>query len=212
MIMRTHAIALLLLLPAGPTHAATEPLLPLTDDQRILFLGNGFVENDQAHAFLEARLQRRFAGRAVTFRYMGWSGDTVRGSARTSGYQEPEGLARLEKETRALKPTVIFLAYGMNESFAGVESLPSFLRDYDHLLTTLAPLHARLFILSPTYHEDLGRPYPEPSAHNEVLRQYTKALKDFAQAPSFPSLICFTLSKRPRRRSRACGSPRTACS
>jgi lysophospholipase L1-like esterase len=182
MIMRSHAIALLLLFLTDPTHAATEPLLPITDGQRILFLGNGFVENDQAYAFLEARLQRRFAGRSVTFRYMGWSGDTVRGGARTSGYQEPEGLARLEKETRALKPTVIFLAYGMNESFGGAESLPSFLRDYEHLLATLAPLNARLFVLSPTYHEDLGRPYPDPAAHNQTLRAYTKGLKEFAEA------------------------------
>ncbi len=182
MIMRTHAMALLLLFLSDPTDAATEPLLPLTEGQRILFLGNGFVENDQAYAFLEGRLQHRFAGRAVTFRYMGWSGDTVRGSARTSGYQEPEGLARLEKETRAFRPTVIFLAYGMNESFGGAESLSGFLRDYDHLLTSVAPLHARLFILSPTYHEDLGRPYPDPAAHNQTLRAYTKGLMEFAQA------------------------------
>jgi lysophospholipase L1-like esterase len=182
MFTRTQATALFLLLAAIPTHADAEPLLPLTDGQRILFLGNGYVENDQAYAFFEARLQRRFAGRGVTFRYMGWSGDTVRGSARTSGYQEPEGFARLDKETRAFKPSVIFLAYGMNESFGGAQSLPNFLRDYEHLLATLAPLNARLVILSPPYHEDLGRPYPDPAAHNQVLQQYANALKDFAHA------------------------------
>src|SRR6516162_8237608 len=86
---------------------ASEPLLSLKDGDRILFLGGGYVENDQEHAYLETRLQRRFPKTALTFRYMGWSGDTVRGGARTAGYQVPDGLARLEKEVFALKPTVI---------------------------------------------------------------------------------------------------------
>ena len=160
-----------------PASADVGPLLPLRDGDRILFLGNGFVENDQANAFLETRLQRRFPKQTLTFRYMGWSGDTVRGSARTSGYEEPEGLARLKKEVLALKPTAIFLAYGMNESFAGRQSLPAFLQDYDHLLATLAPLKARLVIVSLTYHEDLGRPFPDPASHNQTLREFTTALK-----------------------------------
>ena len=81
----------------------------------------------------------------------------MRGSARTSGYQEPEGLARLEKETRAFRPTVIFLAYGMNESFGGVESLPGFLRDYDHLLTS-ARAATRSFVYLVTHLS--RRPWP----------------------------------------------------
>ena len=35
--------------------------------------------------------------------------------------------------------------------------------------------------MSPTYHEDLGRPYPDPAAHNQTLRAYTKGLMEFAQ-------------------------------
>lgn len=181
MIRSIQAVAFLFLFMPTLPNAGAEPLLPLNDGTRILFLGNGFVENDRGYAFLEARLQRRFANRAVTFRYMGWSGDTVRGSARTSGYQEPEGLARLDKDALALKPTVIFLAYGMNESFDGVEALPKFLREYDHLLATLAPLKARFIIFSPTYHEDLDRPFPDPAEHNQALRAFTQALKHFAE-------------------------------
>ena len=89
------------------TLARADELLPLKDGERILFLGNGYIENDQWHAHLETRLQRRYPKQTLTFRYMGWSGDTVRGSARTDGFQVPQGLARLEKESLALKPTVI---------------------------------------------------------------------------------------------------------
>jgi lysophospholipase L1-like esterase len=175
-----YLIATFLVLWTFSAAGAAEPLLTLKDGDRILFLGGGYVENDQEHAFLETRLQRRFPKTALTFRYMGWSGDTVRGGARTAGYEVPDGLARLEKEVFALKPTVLFLAYGMNESFDGVDALPAFLADYGRLLKTLAPLQARLVIVSPTYHEDLGRPYPDPADHNKQLEGYTRALKDLS--------------------------------
>ncbi|MSQ94269.1 MAG: hypothetical protein EXR98_06900 [Gemmataceae bacterium] len=179
--IRAIVAALGILLAYVPVATAGDVLkFELKMGDRVLFLGNGFVENDQGHAYLETRLQRRYPGQAISFRYMGWSGDTVLGSARTAGFQVPQGLARLEKESLALKPTVIFLAYGMNESFAGPQVIADFLRDYDQLLKTLAPLKARLVILSPTYHEDLGRPFPDPSEHNQHLEQYTKALKKFA--------------------------------
>lgn len=171
----------------GPVNAAPadEPLA-LNDGERILFIGNGYVENDQWHAHFETRLQRRFADRTLTFRYMGWSGDTIRGSARTAGFQVPQGLARLEKETQAQKPTLIFLVYGMNESFGGPQALADFLRDYDSLVKALAPLKARLVIVSPTYHEDLGPPFPDPSEHNRHLEQFTLALKTFAMERKIP--------------------------
>jgi lysophospholipase L1-like esterase len=177
---------LLLLGSSSPIAADASPLLPLRDGDRVLFLGNGFVENDQWHAYFETRLQRRYPNHTLVFRYMGWSGDTVRGSARTAGYQVPEGLARLEKEVSAMKPTVIFLAYGMNESFAGPAALPGFLEDYAQLLKKLAPLKARFVLLSPTFHEDLGRPFPDPAEHNRRLREYTQALRKFAAQRSIP--------------------------
>jgi lysophospholipase L1-like esterase len=171
----------IVMLFGGSGAVAADRVFALNEGERVLLVGNGFVENDQWHAHFETRLQRRFPNLGLTFRYMGWSGDTVRGSARTAGFQVPQGLARLEKETKALKPTVIFLAYGMNESFDGPQALPDFLKDYDTLLKALAPLKARLVIVTPTYHEDLGRPFPDPTEHNRHLEQFTKALKAFAE-------------------------------
>jgi hypothetical protein len=154
--------------------------LAINDGERVLFVGNGYVENDQRHAYFEARLQRRLASRNVTFRYMGWSGDTVRGSARTAGFQVPNGLARLEKEAKAEKPTLLFLAYGMNESFDGPQGLAGFLKDYDKLLKALGPLQARVVLVGPTPHKNLGQPFPDPADHNRYLEQLTKSLQSFA--------------------------------
>jgi lysophospholipase L1-like esterase len=177
--MKSHALIAAILFAWTGTACADGPLA-INDGERVLFVGNGLVENDQNHAYFEARLQRRLAGKYVTFRYMGWSGDTVRGSARTAGFQVPQGLARLEKEAKAERPTLIFLAYGMNESFAGPEGLTDFLKDYDKLLKALEPLKARLVIVGPTYHENLGRPFPDPAEHNQSLVQFTAALERFA--------------------------------
>ncbi len=185
--MKKRFLILAIALFFGSINAAlADGPLALNEGERILFVGNGFVENDQGHAHFEARLQRRLADRTLSFRYMGWSGDTVRGSARTAGFQVPQGLARLTKESQAQKPTLIFLAYGMNESFDGAQALPDFLKDYDKLLKALAPLKARLVILGPTYHEDLGRPFPDPAEHNRHLVQFTRALKGFAEERKLP--------------------------
>ncbi len=163
----------------APDARAQEPFT-LKDGDRVVFLGNGFVEQDHAFGFLESRLTRRWPSANVVFRNLGWGGDTVQGFARTSGFEQPDGMGRLLKEVQALKPTVLFVAYGMNESFAGAKGLPGFTQDYRKLLGQLAPLKAKLVLLSPTHHEDLGRPFPDPAAHNRDLQRYADAIKQLA--------------------------------
>jgi lysophospholipase L1-like esterase len=157
------------------------PRLALRDGERIVFLGSALVEQEQFHGYLETRLLRQAAGKKIVCRNLGWSGDTVRGVARTSGYQNPEGMARLLREVKAQQPTLLFVGYGMNESFAGRAGLDPFLQGYRQLLDELASLKARIVILSPTPHEDLGRPYPEPTEHNRDLAIYGDALRELAR-------------------------------
>jgi GDSL-like Lipase/Acylhydrolase family len=75
---------------------------------------------------------------------------------------------------------VLIVGYGLNESFAGPAGLPTFLADYGKLLDALEPLKARVVLLSPPFHEDLGRPYPDPAAHDRDLAVYVDALRQFA--------------------------------
>jgi lysophospholipase L1-like esterase len=177
--MMLRFLLLLSLHLLAPDARAQEPF-SLKDGDRVVFLGNGFVEQDHAFGFLESRLTRRWPSANVVFRNLGWGGDTVQGLARTSGFEQPDGMGRLLKEVQALKPTVLFVAYGMNESFAGVKGLPGFTQDYRKLLGQLAPLKAKLVLLSPTHHEDLGRPFPDPAAHNRDLQLYADAIKQIA--------------------------------
>lgn len=175
-----HCIGLLVaaLVPAAAC-VGREPFT-LAEGDRVVFLGNGVIEQEHACGELETRLTRRWPQAHVIFRNMGWSGDTVRGLARTGGYEQPAGLARLLKEINALKPTVIFVGYGLNESFAGPSGLAGFDGDYRKLVDQLAPLGARLVLLSPTWHEDLGRPLPDPAGHNKDIETYAAAIARIA--------------------------------
>lgn len=158
---------------------AQEPFV-LKDGDRVVFLGNGVIEQEHAFGHLETRLTRRWPKANVTFRNMGWGGDTVQGLARTSGFQQPDGMGRLLNEIKQAKPTVIFVGYGLNESFAGEKGLASFIRDYRTLLEQLDPLKARLVLLSPTWHEFLGRPMPDPTEHNKAIEKYAEAIYQIA--------------------------------
>lgn len=161
------------------TSAPADPW-KLEKGDRVALIGSGLIEQERSHGYLETALTRHFPDSTVSFRNLGWSGDTVRGSARTGGFQSPDGFARLLQDLQNLKPTVIFIGYGTNESYAGPEGLPDFLQGFATLLDRLAPLKARIVVLSPIVHEDLGRPYPDPAGHNQNLERYTAALEKLA--------------------------------
>lgn len=155
----------------------------LVEGDRVVFVGNTFVERDLAHNYLEALLTSRFHAPNVTFRNLGWSGDTVFGHARAGFGNAEDGFRYLAKHLAELKPTVVFLAYGLNESFDGERGLPDFEKGLARLLEAVAALGPRATVLvSPIRHEALGPPLPDPSAHNRNLRLYADALKRAAGA------------------------------
>jgi lysophospholipase L1-like esterase len=158
---------------------AGEPL-ELKDGDRVALIGNTFIEREQNYSYLETVLVARWPGRKITFRNLAWSGDTVYGHAR--GYFEgPEqGFARLNGIVHELQPTVIFLGYGMGESFDGEAGLPSFRAGLERMLDMLKDLNARTVLIGPIKHENHGPPMPDPSEHNRVLRLYADVMKDVA--------------------------------
>jgi lysophospholipase L1-like esterase len=157
-----------------------EPPLNLRDGDLIVFLGNTLIEREQRYGYWETALTIRNPDKALTFRNMGWSGDTVWGEAR-AGFDTPrEGFERLVAQTLALKPTVIVLGYGSNESFAGEEGLPRFEEGLNRLLDRLGPAKARLALLAPLPFETLPPPLPNMGAHNRHLDLYRAAIKDIA--------------------------------
>ena len=163
----------------GAAEPDTKPLT-LKDGDRVVLLGNTFIERDQAYGYLETLLTIRHPHDNVTFRNLGWSGDTVTGVARARFGTPEDGFQHLKEHVLALKPTVMLVGYGMNESFEGEKGLPEFEKGLNRLLDTLAETKARIVLISPLRHEDLGRPLPDPKQHNADLERYVAVLKKVA--------------------------------
>jgi lysophospholipase L1-like esterase len=159
--------------------ADVSPLV-LKDGDRVVFVGGQMVEVDAQYGYFETMLQARFPKAHFIYRNLGWSGDTVWGDARSEFGTQEDGYHKLVDEVISAKPTVLLINYGMNESFAGEAGLPAFIKQYGKLLDDLSKTGARVWLISPHRHEDLGRPLPDPSEHNKSIGQYTAAIEQLA--------------------------------
>jgi hypothetical protein len=191
-----------ILFSVSALHAA-EPFA-LRDGDRVVFLGDTLVEREQYHGWIELMLTTRFADRAVTFRNLGWSGDTPAGDSRfglslLQAGREPadEGWNQLVKQIEDAKPTVVFVGYGMASSFDGEAGLAKFRADYTRLLDTIARISpgVRLVLLTPIAHENLGAPWPEAASHNAQLAAYAGVIQEIATARDGHVVPLFDLTR-----------------
>ena len=148
----------------------------LRDGDRIVFLGDTLIERDQRYGYLETLLTFANPDKDLIFRNLGWSGDTVGGISR-AGFDPPEaGFEQLRQQLAAVKPTVVVVGYGMADSFKGEVGLPAFEKGLNRLVNVIDSLRARVALISPVAHADLGRPLPDPAGHNRELERYRNVI------------------------------------
>lgn len=149
------------------------------DGDRIVWLGSTLVEREQRYGYWEAALLAANADKRITLRNLGWSGDTVHGEARGRfDFNNPEKCFRqIVDQTLELKPTVIFISYGTNESFEGEAGLPKFEKGLEKLLDALKPANARIVLVSPLR---FVRPANTDPA-NTRLEQYSRVIRTVAE-------------------------------
>src|SRR5690606_3518785 len=94
----------------------TSDKFELQEGDRVVFLGNSLFEEDLRYGYLEYMLTLAFADKQVTFRNLGWGGDTVFGEARSYYTSPPTAYDLLIQQLTDAKPTVVFLGYGANEA------------------------------------------------------------------------------------------------
>jgi lysophospholipase L1-like esterase len=191
-------VACLLILTGSGLHAAAgvKPT-DLQDGDRVVLLGNTFIERDQEYGYLETLLTLRHPRANITFRNLGWSGDAVTGIARARFGTPEEGFQHLKEHVLALKPTVLLVGYGLNESFAGEKGLLEFEKGLNRLLDTLAETKARIVLISPIRHEELGRPLPDPTRHNSDLERYVGIFAAVADRRGYQCIDLFHDLARP---------------
>jgi putative membrane-bound dehydrogenase-like protein len=176
------AIVVLALVAAGPSPQASKPFVFHKDDV-VAVLGNGLADRMQHSPWVEAALQSHLKGLNVRFRDMGFSGDTVKSRPRSKGFTSEEDYLR------HVAPTVIFMMFGYNESFAG----PGGASEYEKQLAELVERYrglrkkegvdARFVLFSPIAYESTGNPHlPDGTKHNANLAAFAQATERAAEA------------------------------
>src|SRR3954470_10972960 len=167
--------------------AADAAFFEFRDRDRIAFIGDTFIEREQSYGYIEHLFTVQFPDRDLTFRNLGWSGDTPAGLSRLGfDIDSPQkGLERIRDELTAFKPTVVLVGYGMASSFDGATGVEKFTREMNQLLDAIEKIggtnKVRFVLLSPIPHEKLPPPLPDPAKHNEQLALYAKAIEAIAE-------------------------------
>jgi len=176
---------------AAPRSAhATDPApLPaakfeLLDGDRVVFLGNTLIEREQKYGYWELMLTMAWPDRNITFRNLGWSGDTVWGESRAGFGIQADGFKALVQQVNAAKPTVIFVGYGNVEAFDGEKGLPRFIDGFNKLLDVLEATKARIVVLSSIKQDQLITPNRDFGAYHLEVDRYSAAMREAAERRS----------------------------
>ena len=143
----------------GQANAWGAETFDFRDGDRVVFLGDALVEQEQYAGWIELMMTAAFPERHVTFRNLGWSADTPSGKSRfglsllpASRAPADEGWKQLVKQLEFIRPTVIVFGYGMASSLeGGIEGVAAFTKEYQRLIHTAERLQpgVRCVFLSP---------------------------------------------------------------
>lgn len=144
----------------------------LKDGDRVVWIGSAIAEREQKYGHWETALLSQWPDRKITFRNLGWSGDTVEGIARASFDPQAKGYERLIKSVKAEKPTVIFISYGSVEALSEDWTNTRFEKSLAKLLEDLAEAKARVVLFTPTPLEN------DDKAKRARLSEFAQIIRD----------------------------------
>ena len=183
--------------PVGPVAAPVKSSLPLGMQfgERVAFVGNTLLDRAQDFGHLETMLHQTMPEQQLTFRHLAWSADEVDLQPR------PDNFATQLQHLTHAKADIIVAAWGFNESFAGLDGLPSF---KNRLRTWIETVSGRAFngrsaakvvLLSPPANEDVPG-VAAGSRNNERLRAYAEAMREIAQEKGVAFIDLFHPTQR----------------
>jgi GDSL-like Lipase/Acylhydrolase family len=157
-----------LCLPRNPPAFAGDSI-ELRDGEKVVLLGSALVEQEQLYGYWETLLTAAYPDRRVTFRNLGWSGDTVWGESR--GMFEPHlGYERLIAHVQHEQPTLILIAYGNTAAFGGEVRLEAFEEQLLRLIGDLSAADRRLVFISPLLMEASQLPIAPEEAQSHAQK------------------------------------------
>lgn len=180
--MRRILLALILFTSFVPCRPAGAQPADLKDGDLVALVGSAFIEREGKKGYIETALTLAHPDRNVRFRNLGWSGDTVWGESRSYFGPPIDGYNNLINELKRLKPSVIIVSYGANESYAGAAGLQAFTDQLNHMLDDMTAVTPRLVLLSPLPVETLGPPLPDMTRQQQNVEMYAQRLREIAEA------------------------------
>ncbi|MCU0704929.1 MAG: SGNH/GDSL hydrolase family protein [Fimbriiglobus sp.] len=163
-----------------PTADAPKNPFEFADGDRVVFLGGTLIEREQKYGYWELALTILNKDKNVSFRNLGWSGDTVWCESRGSFGGQPEGFKNTVALVKELKPTVIVICYGHVESFDGKGGVKKFTEGLEKLIDAVSVTKARVVLMTPTPFENV-KPITDADAKNANLKLYAAAMKEVAE-------------------------------
>src|SRR4051812_16000774 len=179
--------------------AADAAFFEFRDGDRIALIGDSFIEREQSYGYIEHLFTVQFPDRDLTFRNLGWSGDTPAGLSRLGfDIDSPQkGLERIREQLTAFKPTVLIVGYGTASSFDGEAGVSKFAAEYNRLLDAAEEIsgkgNIRFVLFSPLAQENLPPPLPDATKHNADVQLYAREIERIAEkrGARFVSLLKF---------------------
>ena len=178
-------VAALLAPRATSAREDASPRCELRDGDRVVLLGDTVMEREGEHGAIETALVGTHPGAGLTVRNLGWSGDTVWADSRGVFDAPSAGYARLLELVGGLEPTVVVVAYGRNESFAGPAGVADFRAQLATLCGDLRAVRGdsppRLVLVTPPPFEAVPPlSIPAAATRNRALAEYAAAIRAVA--------------------------------
>lgn len=170
----------------------------LKDGDRVVFYGDSITEQRLYTTYVEHFALTRYPERKITFINTGWGGDQV-----TRNECQPcngvGGLARLDRDVIAYRPTVVTLLFGMNDG-RYYDFDAATMKTYEDGLSAIireikAKTRARIFVMTPTVYDGTRRPaWSHTDRYNEVLDRYSEAARQIAAREGLPVIDLHTVT------------------
>jgi len=192
-LLRTLLRACLALTIAIPTYGispSVQAQIPLPpgldrpeDGDMIAWIGDTFVEREPAYGYLETWLMTRFPNRSIRMRNLGWSADVVTCESRARFGSPKDGFEHLMNTLEVVKPSIVVLQYGANDSQAGAAGLEKFKADYRTLVQTIREKFKprKIILASPVTPLSFEGPWGNSESRRKDLALYKEAVTKLAE-------------------------------
>ncbi len=146
-----------------------------------VFLGDSITEQRMFTTLIESYVLSRFPNRKITFRNVGWFGDTM--------WLKHRGLdfdASLQRDVFAWQPKAVMIDFGMNDAREGDANYPKYLEYAAKLVDALKKAGIRVALVTSSPKELYEADAPAGSAYNLMLKKYSDGLKEVADKENVP--------------------------